>query len=152
MSTETAADVSGPFAAQNDMIGREVVGRFRILAKLGEGGMGAVYRGEQIALKRAVAIKVLRNELSANQMVLSRFRAEAEAIARLDHPNTVRVYDTGQDTDGALFIAMEYIDGKSLRQIIAQGPLRPVRAFHIALQIAASLIDEIGRASCRERV
>ena len=147
MSTETTADVSGPLKAANEMIGREIVGRFRILAKLGEGGMGAVYRGEQIALKRAVAIKVLRNELSANQMVLSRFRAEAEAIARLDHPNTVKVYDTGQDADGALFIAMEYIDGKSLRETIQQGgPLPPARAFNIALQVAASLIDAHSQA------
>ncbi len=124
------------------MIGRELVGRFRILAKLGEGGMGAVYRGEQISLKRAVAIKVLRPELSANQQLLRRFSAEAEAVAKLDHPNTVKVYDFGQDTDGSLFIAMELIEGASLRTVLrASGPLPPLRALGIAAQIAASLAD-----------
>ncbi len=124
------------------MIGRELVGRFRILAKLGEGGMGAVYRGEQISLKRAVAIKVLRPELSANQQLLRRFSAEAEAVAKLDHPNTVKVYDFGQDTDGSLFIAMELIEGKPLRNVLAEtGPMPPTRALRIALQIAASLVD-----------
>ena len=124
------------------MIGREIVGRFRIVSKLGEGGMGAVYRGEQISLKRAVAIKVLRPELSANQQLLRRFSAEAEAVAKLDHPNTVKVYDFGQDTDGSLFIAMELIEGKPLRNVLAEsGPLPPTRALRIALQIAASLVD-----------
>ena len=133
---------SGPLRQQTEMIGREIAGRFRILALLGEGGMGAVYRGEQMSLKRAVAVKVLRPELSANQMLLRRFSAEAAAVAKLDHPNTVKVYDFGQDTDGSLFIAMELIDGKPLREVIgAAGPLPPARAFTIAIQVAASLVD-----------
>ncbi|MEP6862678.1 MAG: serine/threonine-protein kinase, partial [Deltaproteobacteria bacterium] len=133
---------SGPLRQQGEMIGREIAGRFRILALLGEGGMGAVYRGEQMSLKRAVAVKLLRPELSANQMLLRRFSAEAAAVAKLDHPNTVKVYDFGQDTDGSLFIAMELIDGKPLRAVIgAAGPLPPARAFNIAIQVAASLVD-----------
>src|SRR4051812_47385622 len=124
------------------MIGRTIAGRYRIVAKLGEGGMGAVYRGEQTSLKRAVAIKLLRPELSGNQMILRRFNAEAEAVAKLSHPNTVIVYDFGQDTDGSLFIAMEYIEGKSLRSAIGrEGPFSPARALAIALQVAASLSD-----------
>ena len=141
-STTPEPSASGPLRMQPEMIGREIVGRFRILAKLGEGGMGAVYRGEQISLKRAVAIKVLRPELSANQQLLRRFAAEAEAVAKLDHPNTVKVYDFGQDTDGSLFIAMELIEGRPLRGVLAEsGAMSPARAFRIALQVAASLID-----------
>ncbi|MEO6771740.1 MAG: serine/threonine-protein kinase [Kofleriaceae bacterium] len=133
---------SGPLRQQREMIGREIAGRFRILALLGEGGMGAVYRGEQISLKRAVAVKLLRPELSANQMLLRRFSAEAAAVAKLDHPNTVKVYDFGQDSDGSLFIAMELVDGKSLRAVMGTaGPLPPARAFAIAIQVAASLVD-----------
>jgi tRNA A-37 threonylcarbamoyl transferase component Bud32 len=133
---------SGPLRQQVEMIGREIAGRFRILALLGEGGMGAVYRGEQMSLKRAVAVKLLRPELSANQMLLRRFSAEAAAVAKLDHPNTVKVYDFGQDTDGSLFIAMELIEGQPLRAVIgAAGPLPPARAFNIAIQVAASLVD-----------
>jgi serine/threonine protein kinase len=137
--TETQAQDSSPLMSA--LIGREIAGRFRILAKLGEGGMGAVYRGEQMSLKRAVAVKVLRPELSHNQQLLRRFSAEAEAVAKLDHPNTVKVYDFGQDTDGSLFIAMEYIEGGSLRDAMRAGPLPGPRAFAIAAQVAASLAD-----------
>jgi serine/threonine-protein kinase len=138
----TESDPHIPRAEPADLAGKEIAGRYRILTKLGEGGMGAVYRGEQISLRRAVAVKLLRPELSANQMLLRRFSAEAEAVAKLSHPNTVNVYDFGQDTDGSLFIAMEFIEGRSLRSVVAkEGPLPPARALHIAGQVAASLVD-----------
>jgi serine/threonine protein kinase len=139
VATETQAQDSSPLASA--LIGREIAGRFRILAKLGEGGMGAVYRGEQISLKRAVAVKVLKPELSQNQTLVRRFSAEAQAVAMLDHPNTVKVYDSGQDTDGSLFIAMEYIEGISLRDAMRAGAMPGPRAFAIAVQVAASLTD-----------
>ncbi len=125
-----------------DLVGREIAGRYRVTAKLGEGGMGAVYRGEQISLKRAVAIKVLRPELSANAGLVRRFNTEAELAAKLSHPNTVNIYDFGQDAAGALFIAMEFLEGRSLRQLVTtEGPLPPARALAIGRQIAASLAD-----------
>ena len=115
MGTTEAAPVAD---VGKEWVGREIAGRYRIKSKLGEGGMGAVYRGEQISLKRAVAIKVLRPELSANPGLVRRFNAEAELAARLSHPNTVNIYDFGQDGNGALFIAMEFLEGKSLRQVV----------------------------------
>jgi predicted Ser/Thr protein kinase len=125
-----------------DFIGREIAGRYRIQAKLGEGGMGAVFRAEQISLKRQVAIKLLRPVLSADPNLVRRFNAEAELAAKLNHPNTVNIYDFGQDRDGTLFIAMEYVEGKSLRHVLTgAGPLPPRRALAIAGQIAASLAD-----------
>ncbi|MDX2093215.1 MAG: protein kinase [Kofleriaceae bacterium] len=125
-----------------DLVGREIAGRYRVLAKLGEGGMGAVYRAEQISLKRTVAVKLLRPEVASSQLLLRRFNAEAEAVAKLSHPNTVNIYDFGQDTDGTLFIAMEYIEGKSLRHVVQrEAPLPLRRALMIAQQIAASLVD-----------
>jgi serine/threonine-protein kinase len=124
------------------MSGREIAGRYRMLAKLGEGGMGAVYRAEQISLKRKVAVKLLRPELSSQPGLVRRFNAEAELAAKLSHPNTVNIYDFGQDADGTLFIAMEYVEGKSLRQVLAAGgPMPPERALHIVAQIASSLAD-----------
>jgi serine/threonine-protein kinase len=124
------------------MVGREIAGRYRILAMLGQGGMGTVFRGEQISLKRAVAVKLLRPDVSENPMIVRRFNAEAEAVAKLSHPNTVNIYDFGQDVDGSLFIAMEFIEGRSLRVLIGQeAPLPPVRALGIAMQVAASLAD-----------
>src|SRR5262245_47136926 len=124
-----------------DLVGREIGGRYRVVAKLGEGGMGAVYRGEQISLKRKVAIKVLRPELSADPGLVRRFNAEAELCAKLSHPNTVNIYDFGQDTDGSLYIAMELLEGRSLRNAIQDGAMPPARALGIAQQIARSLAD-----------
>jgi serine/threonine protein kinase len=123
-----------------------IAGRYRILAKLGEGGMGAVYQAEQISLKRTVAVKLLRPDVSASPMLLRRFNAEAEAVAKLRHPNTVNIYDFGQDTDGALFIAMELLEGSSLRTVIHhEAPLPIRRALAIASQVAASLADAHGK-------
>ena len=125
-----------------DLVGREIGGRFRILAKLGEGGMGAVYRGEQMSLKRRVAIKLLHPDLSKDPALVRRFNAEAELVAKLSHPNTVNIYDFGQDRDGLLFIAMEYLEGRSLRQVCTtEGPLPVRRALHIIGQVAASISD-----------
>lgn len=138
---------SSEFPAQSggiapNMIGREVGGRYRILAKLGEGGMGAVYRAEQISLKRIIALKVLKPELSSEPGLVRRFNAEATLAAKLNHPNTVTLFDFGQDDDGSLFIAMEYIEGKSLRQVLVKdGPLAPDRALAITSQICNSLSD-----------
>ncbi len=124
------------------MIGREIAGRYRIQSKLGEGGMGAVFRAEQISLKRTVAVKLLRPEVASSQLLLRRFNAEAEAVAKLSHPNTVNIYDFGQDTDGTLFIAMELIEGRSLRAAIhSEAPFPIRRALAIASQVAASLTD-----------
>jgi serine/threonine protein kinase len=128
--------------ASSGFIGRMVAGRYRILAKLGEGGMGAVYRAEQISLKRIVALKVLRAELSAEPGLVRRFNTEAELAAKLSHPNTVTLFDFGQDADGALFIAMECLEGRSLREVLSrEGPLAPGRALAICEQLCASLAD-----------
>jgi serine/threonine protein kinase len=135
-----------PASASPDLTGREIAGRYRVLAKLGEGGMGAVYRGEQISLKRKVAIKLLRPELSRDAGLVRRFNAEAELAARISHPNTVNIHDFGQDVDGTLFIVMELVEGRSLRQVItSEGPLPPRRALAIAAQLAASLGDAHAR-------
>jgi eukaryotic-like serine/threonine-protein kinase len=130
----------GPPAAEP--IGKEIAGRYRILSKLGEGGMGAVYKAEQISLKRTCAVKILRPEVAGTAIVLRRFNAEAEAVAKLSHPNIVNIYDFGQDTDGTLFIAMEFVEGKSLREVIhAEAPLSIHRALAIASQVATSLVE-----------
>src|SRR5690606_3684992 len=142
-ASATQSGTSWPAAGgEPDLVGREIAGRYRITKKLGEGGMGAVYRGEQLSLKRAVAVKVLRPELGSNQMILRRFNAEAEAVAKLSHPNTVNIYDFGQDTDGSLFIAMGCVEGRALRAVVQrEAPVPPRRALAIALQVAASLSD-----------
>jgi serine/threonine-protein kinase len=132
---------------QDTLVGREIAGRYRLLAKLGEGGMGAVYRAEQMSLKRTVAVKVLRPDVANSPLLLRRFNAEAEAVAKLNHPNTVGIYDYGQDADGTTFIAMEYIEGSSLRKVVhTEAPLRLQRVLRIAAQICASLTDAHARS------
>jgi len=129
------------------IIGREIAGRYRIQSKLGEGGMGAVYKAEQISLKRTIAVKLLRPEVASSQLLLRRFNAEAEAVAKLSHPNTVNIYDFGQDSDGTLFIAMEFIEGQSLRHMIhREAPFSIRRALGIALQVSSSLSDAHSRS------
>ncbi len=141
-ATSATGPAPEPTGAAPVLIGREIAGRYRVLAKLGEGGMGAVFRAEQISLKRTVAVKLLRPDVSANAMLLRRFNAEAEAVAKLNHPSTVNIYDFGQDTDGTLFIAMELIEGRSLRSVLhAEAPLPVRRALVIAKQVAESLSD-----------
>ncbi|MBT8495332.1 MAG: protein kinase [Deltaproteobacteria bacterium] len=123
------------------MTGRLIANRFKVTAKLGEGGMGAVYRAEQQPLGRGVALKVLKPELANTPSLVKRFNAEAQAAAKLKHPNTVVLYDFGQADDGALFIAMEYVEGNSLRQLLGKGALPVDQALYITEQVCSSLAD-----------
>jgi serine/threonine protein kinase len=86
--------------------------QYEILAMIGHGGMGAVYKGRQEALDRLVAIKLLPLEISVDATFAERFRREARAMARLSHPNIVPVYDFGQTSEGHLFFVMEFVDGR----------------------------------------
>src|ERR1700681_1018260 len=102
------------------------VGRYVDLTLLGRGGMGAVYRGRDPELDRQVAVKVM---LDATPDFVARFRREAQAIARLTHPNIVQVYDFGVDAEGNPYFVMELVDGRPLDKILAQrGALAPAQA------------------------
>ncbi len=142
-ATSATEPVSHPhLKAPLELVGKEIAGRYRLLSKLGEGGMGAVYKAEQISLKRACAVKLLKGDVASTELMLRRFDAEAKAVAALSHPSTVNIYDFGQDTDGTFFIAMEYVEGRSLREVIhTESPLPSRRALSIASQVAASLSD-----------
>ena len=137
----------GPQLAQqgggrDPLIGQFVGGRFLVQAKLGEGGRGAVYQAEQVAMKRPVALKVLHPHLCQDQSLIERFHREAAASSRLNHPNTITVHDFGQTDEGTLYIAMEFVDGRSLADEIGTIASLPwSRAVHVALQIAESLAD-----------
>ncbi|HEV2132731.1 MAG TPA: TonB family protein [Terracidiphilus sp.] len=121
--------------------GRIVRGKYRILRKLGQGGMGVVYLAEHMMLGGQIALKFLAVELSRNLQFVKRFRNEARAAYQLRHPNIVEVADLDQDEDGSLFIAMEYVGGPSLRLMLRQigGPLPVPRALEIARGIASGL-------------
>ncbi|MFN2526339.1 MAG: Stk1 family PASTA domain-containing Ser/Thr kinase [Actinomycetota bacterium] len=115
-------------------------GRYEILERIGSGGMAEVYRGRDELLGREVAIKVLSERYSRDRSFVERFRREAQSAANLNHPNIVSLYDYGSEDDRAYFIVMEYIDGRSLADIIRQeGLLLPERAAEITAEVAAAL-------------
>jgi len=113
-----------------------VFGQYRIGRRLGSGGMGEVYQATHLVLGREVALKTLRPD--AGESHLSSLIREARAVSALDHPNIVRVYDVAE-VDGTVYIAMEYIEGQTLRQVLAQRALRTKEAIQFAVQIARAL-------------
>jgi serine/threonine protein kinase len=121
------------------VIGTIQEGRYRILRKLGAGGQGEVYLAEHVHLGRHEAIKVLREDLAGDADFVSRFRREARATNRVQHPHIVGVYDFGRLRDGRYFLAMEYVDGERLDHVIGGAPLGVKRALRIALQVARAL-------------
>jgi serine/threonine protein kinase len=122
-------------------VGREIYSQqFRILERVGSGGMGAVYKALQIPMDRFVAVKILHSKFNNRKDLVSRFSREARAMSHLNHPNTAKVYLYGELEDHSCFIVMEYLDGKNLGQIIRrEGPLDPHRAVGILLQACAAL-------------
>jgi hypothetical protein len=117
----------------------ETLGRFEIQDKLGEGGMGVLYRARDTRLGRTVAIKLLRPEAVADPERTRRFLQEARAAGSLNHPNIVTVHDIGEDPERGTWIAMECLEGESLRQRLARGPLAVPDALRIAVDMARGL-------------
>jgi serine/threonine protein kinase len=132
-------------------IGNVVKGRYNVISKLGEGGMGAVYLAEQITIGRKVALKVLKGKFASEDEFIGRFRREARSAASINHRNVVTIYDFDQANDGSLFIAMEYLPGVKLSEIVKRdGSLPSGRAIRIGLQIAEGL-DAAHRAGVIHR-
>ena len=120
------------------------LGAYEILAPLGAGGMGEVYRGKDTRLGREVAVKVVSERLTSDSNALARLQREARAVASLSHPNIVALYDIGSE-NGVAFIVMELLEGESLDQCIAAGGLPWRRALEIAASIADALASAHGK-------
>jgi serine/threonine protein kinase len=121
----------------DELLGK-AFGPYTIVEKIADGGMAMVYKGYQESLNRYVAIKVLRKELTNDQEFIARFRREALAAAKLSHPNILLIYDASV-AHGWYYIAMEYVDGGSLKDLLAQGPLPIDTAIELATQLADAL-------------
>ncbi len=119
---------------ENPMIGK-TISRYKILSKIGEGGMGIVYKVEDENLKRQVALKFLPRELTRKKEAGERFIHEAQSASALGHQNVCTVHEIGKIDDGQMFIAMRYNEGETLKDKIAKGPLKITEAVDNAIQI-----------------
>jgi serine/threonine-protein kinase len=121
------------------LIGTVVGDRYRIVSRIGVGGMGAVYRAEHTMMRKDLAIKVLLPEFGGKDEFARRFEREAESASRLQHPNIITVTDFGRTREGSLFLAMEFLAGESLSHVIKGGPVPRARALHVIRQILRGL-------------
>jgi len=132
------ASLTPPSPKPGDIIAE----RYRVVAPIGRGAMGTVYRAEHVQISKVMAIKLLHREVEQNPENVSRFHREAESASRLNHPNTVHVFDFGRTKSGSLYLVMEYVDGDDLGKVLAKdGPMPFGRVAYICAQVAGSVED-----------
>jgi eukaryotic-like serine/threonine-protein kinase len=127
----------------------DVLEHYRLLDRIGAGGMGVVYKGEDLRLGRPVAIKLLPGDIARDPVALARFRREAQVASALNHPGICTIHDVGE-TGGVAYLVMEYLEGTPLDDLIARGPLQPARVVAIGRDIADAL-DAAHRAGILHR-
>jgi serine/threonine protein kinase len=138
--TPLQADATLADVPTDPLIGRVFDGKYRLDERLGGGGMGTVYRATHMLIERPVAVKVLSQRFVGDQTAQQRFRREARASGRVQHPNAVTVNDFGATEDGWLYIVMELLEGQTLRDLLArEAPLDPARAVSFMLQACAAV-------------
>jgi serine/threonine protein kinase len=124
----------------DSLLGQTLAGKYRIEDRLSEGGMGTVYRGTHVLMDKTVAVKVLRPSLAADEKIVARFSREARAASRISHPHALSVTDFGEAENGVVFLVMEYLDGKTLKEIIREGgPMSLPRIVEILRQVGGAL-------------
>ena len=139
-SYHAVVDVSSADKSSPSMIGRVIDRKYRLDAKIGFGGMGDVYQASRLLIGDQVAIKILHAAHVSDPQAGERFRREAQAAARLKHPNAVSIYDFGVTSEGLVYLVMELVEGQNLRQIIKQqGPLAPATVSEITNQVCSAL-------------
>ncbi|HJQ33497.1 MAG TPA: protein kinase [Pyrinomonadaceae bacterium] len=136
----TVADPAATAAPADPLLGQVLDDKYRLDRRLGEGGMGTVYRATHLLIERPVAVKVLSARLVADDTAKERFRREARAAGRLQHTNAVAVTDFGETREGLVYLVMELLEGRPLREVLVrEAPLDPARAVSLMLQISAAV-------------
>jgi tetratricopeptide (TPR) repeat protein len=136
---ESSSDPHGGVGSQQSVNSSRQPGRYQLVGELGRGGMGIVYKAKDTVLDRPVAYKVLPDSFKENPQALANFQREAKAAAKLNHPNIVTVFDTGEQ-DGRYYIAMEFVDGTTLKEIIRRrGVISPAGIMHVMVQLCEAL-------------
>ncbi|HEV2799440.1 MAG TPA: protein kinase [Pyrinomonadaceae bacterium] len=122
------------------LVGQTLAGKYRIEERISEGGMGTVYRATHVLMEKAVAIKVLHPSLAADDKIVARFTREAKAASRISNPHALNVTDFGESENGIVFLVMEYLRGKTLKEVIrSEGPLPLARVVEVTKQICGAL-------------
>ena len=119
-TTLCPADGTGLETTGDPLVGETLAGKYRVEERLSVGGMGTVYRGTHILMDKKVAIKVLRPSLAADENIVARFSREARAASRISHPHALSVTDFGEDEGGVVFLIMEFLNGRTLKEVIRQ--------------------------------
>ena len=127
----------GAWSAEGDHRALEAINKYELLGKIGQGGMGVVYRARQVALNRIVALKMILAGHHANAQTIARFLREGKAVARLRHPNIVQVYELGE-SEGLPYYTMELVEGRNLKERLADGPFEPREAAELVRTLAAA--------------
>ena len=129
-----------PMGDRGDLVGRVIAEKYRVLKRLGEGGMGQVYLAEHVVIGRRSALKVMHPDMAGDPQAISRFTREATNASRIEHPHVAAIYDYGSTRDGLVYITMEFVDGRPLSEVLRdEGPLSPLRTSSIIRQTAEGL-------------
>ena len=128
--------------SRDELIGKTLNGRFKIIEHIASGGMGSVFKAIQHPLERTVAIKVMDDTEEMAEEFQRRFFLEASLCSRLSHPNIVKIFDYGRHEESLFFMAMEYLEGETLKQYLENtGPLQPAQAVNLIRQVASALVE-----------
>ena len=139
-TTLCTADAEVLQSVEDPLVGQTLAEKYLIEHLIKRGGMGAVYRGKHVLMDKTVAIKVLRPSLAGDDVIVARFSREAKAASRISHPHAVSVTDFGEAENGVVFLVMEYLDGRTLKDIIrSEGPMPMDRAAEITRQVSGAL-------------
>ncbi|RDV39911.1 serine/threonine protein kinase [Bradymonadaceae bacterium TMQ3] len=125
----------------NNLVGQSLFGEYTITRKLGEGGMGAVYLAQQNSIDQKIAVKVLHEHSAESDELIQRFHREARVVSMLTHPNIIRVFIFGRTDGGLLYLAMEYVEGQSLRDRMGSQPMEEIQAIKLMKQLCSGLSE-----------